>query len=593
MRLDQNDRIRLNIMSIAILSGVVFVLYIAANFWVVKTNEHHIDDLQKNKFPIIENLILLKEDVSLLREALSNAIILENQFLIEEALDLAPAFQKRLEVIKQLLGKHHSKVVEIHFHFNAYKILASKLATKLVENPHNLDVYQHDAAATHKTYQHLNTSINDLLAEQQMLYRDGLNSVNHDINTTNNVAALVGAIFVVGMIALTWLTSNKVMCAIKRADKLKESFLITISHELRTPMNGILGALSLLKTSKLEPSQRTLIEIANSSSMAMIKSVDDILTFTELMSGKPKLMISPFDQSDWVADLNKIAEQQCLDKNLTYKFESDLDDLVIVSDKRKLIRVCRQLLENAVKFTTSGVIVFRISHTLNEDMSGELQVEVEDHGPGFSHDLMKDIFKPFLQAEGGFKRSYQGIGIGLAMSNAIIRGMGGTLNLQNKLANEGSVVEFTVPTHFLSPDLSQDKAKETLSELVEISAPNVLIVEDNKVNQIILDKIINKMDCVSLLANNGQEALEQVTDEEVDLILMDCQMPVMDGFEATEAIRKLASSKRNIPIIAVTANTRDEDRARCFAVGMNGFLSKPVDFESVQQAVETHLQQRA
>ena len=232
-----------------------------------------------------------------------------------------------------------------------------------------------------------------------------------------------------------------------------------------------------------------------------------------------------------------------------------------------------------------------MSHEISPDLqdSGTITVQIEDNGPGLNKEMMLNIFKPFQQAEGGFKRKYQGIGIGLAMSNAIVSSLGGKLRLNNKVEGQGVIAQFTVPSNF-----QKNPEKELPTPVVEqleerLKPPSVLIVEDNKVNQVVLTKLIKKMNCEPLVANNGQEGVEQVQAHEIDIVLMDCQMPVMDGFEATIEIRKLKDKKGKIPIVAVTANARDADRARCFEVGMNGFLGKPVDFRSVKQAIEEHL----
>ena len=206
-------------------------------------------------------------------------------------------------------------------------------------------------------------------------------------------------------------------------------------------------------------------------------------------------------------------------------------------------------------------------------------------------ELMQNIFKPFQQAEGGFKRKHQGIGIGLAMSNAIVSSLGGKLHLINKSEGKGLIAHFSIPCQFAERP-TVEAPQQTQINLDKLPhSPSVLIVEDNKVNQVILNKLVKKMNCTTLLAENGKEGVEQVCNNNIDIILMDCQMPIMDGFEATEAIRKLENSKSKIPIVAVTANARDADKARCFEVGMNGFLGKPVDFRSVKQAIEDHLEQ--
>jgi signal transduction histidine kinase/ActR/RegA family two-component response regulator len=576
---------------------------------VAKTNEQRIHDLQTLKFPIIENLILLKEDADQLREALTNAIILENNFLVEDALEAAPVFDNRVADISRLIGQPDTRLDEIRENFARYKVLGTTLAEALTGDEINLAVFTQSAAKTSEAFKQLNTSINRMLYERQEDYANDLAQINKDINLTNIVAALVGLAFVIGLIMLTMFITRKVILAIEKADKLKEIFLSTISHELRTPMNGIIGALSLLKRSAIDAEQQELVDIANQSSSAMIKTVDDILTFTELMSGTPKLAITSFNEQEWLGDLLKIAKRRCAEKHLTLDFKSDLNNKLLVNDKNKLTHVCRNLLENAVKYSTGGTISFTVTHSQDEadNQPGTLSIRIEDNGPGLGSEFLDHIFKPFSQAEGGFNRSYQGMGIGLAMSNIIVNHLGGKLVLRNRDDQVGTIAEFTIPSRFhaalvmpaVKPILTANPATQTVSGAHSMSAtqsmsainasmdhvPQILIVEDNKVNQMVLSKLVRQLNCITLLANNGEEGLKQVQNNPIDLILMDCQMPVMDGFEATERIRKLTAPKNRIPIVAVTANARDEDKNRCFDVGMDGFLSKPVDFRSVRQAI--------
>jgi signal transduction histidine kinase/CheY-like chemotaxis protein len=671
MRLNQTRGIKLNIMSIAFMGSIVFAFYLVINFLVASANEQRIEELQKSKFIVLESLVALTNDVDQIREALTNAIILENSFLIEEAMELAPAFEKRLADIEQHIPEEKAAINSIRLFFYNYLSSAKILASKLVDSPNNLNAYEESASNTHIAFRNLNHAISNLLADRQEDYSHQLDQITQSLKTTNIVAALIGIAFVCGLIIMTWLTTRRVVKAVTRADRLKESFLTTISHELRTPMNGIVGALSLLKESKLDESQAELLDIATDSSENMTKTVDDILTLTDLMSGKPQIVKLAFNEKEWVGDMLTVARNCCQYKGLNFKYYSDLQDVTLFNDRQKLTIVCRQLLENAIKYTIKGQVFFKISHELNSDVSlkssdhtlngravssGTLTVVISDNGPGLSSEMMQDIYTPFVQEDGGFKRAHQGIGIGLAMSKMLVRSLGGTLSLTNKQGEQGVVAKFTIPCEFddqsalevnsnaLTIDtslhteplsasnvinFSQSKEKirqpetvtsktikpksaentlsrvsasleiedygstETDDQQEPLQQSSVLIVEDNRVNQQILSKIMRKMNFQVIIAANGQEALQQLQSHDIDLILMDCQMPVMDGFEATEKIRQLGDYKAAIPIIAVTANARDIDKQRCFDAGMNGFLGKPVNFSTVKKSIESYVRTSA
>ncbi|MCP5163173.1 MAG: response regulator [Hahellaceae bacterium] len=634
MRLNQNDKIRLNIMMIAVLGGLIFMLFLGGSYVIALKNEKRIENLQKIDFPVIENLILLKEDVDRLREALTSAIILENQFLIEEALDLTPAFNNRLEIIAGLVGEQSSPIREMRAFYAAYTKLAKELAQALVDDPDNLQNHQQRAANTHEAFNMLNQTIGDYLTQKQQDYALSLEQINRDMDKTHTLGVILGILIVIALFVLTWWITKKVMVAIQRADSLKEAFLTTISHELRTPINGVVGSLSLLKRTSMDVPQRELVDIAMLSSSAMIKTVDDILTFTDLMSGEPRLSLTTFSLDDVLADLLMVAKKSCKEKNLLFSHEIDTAGYHVVSDKNKMLNLVRHLLDNAIKYTTAGTVLLRLKISIVDpaELRGALVLDIVDSGPGVKADFLEEIFKPFQQLDGSFKRKHQGMGIGLAMSRAISTCLKGQLTFANN-PGDGATARFVCPVELVKAPLKATASVHHLGDvlqplentdtqappneihtaetgapagekrpvqksglvegaelmLMRDRVPNILIVEDNKVNQMVLSKLVKPLQCETLLANNGDEGVKMMAHHNVDLILMDCQMPVMDGFEATQAIRKMQGPKARVPIIAVTANARDTDRDRCFEAGMNGLLGKPVDFRSVRQVLDEFL----
>jgi signal transduction histidine kinase/CheY-like chemotaxis protein len=547
-------------------------------------------------------LHLLSEFRDQIRESLTSAILLENSFLIEEALDQAPLFEHRIKRIEAHFTTTDPALERIQAHFYDYLKTASLLAHQLVTSSNDLTSYEKSASKAHLAFQQLNQSINQMLTDRQDDYSQQLNQINQSLSSTNALAALIGLAVIMMMLILTWWTTRRVVKAVTQADLLKESFLTTISHELRTPMNGIVGALSLLKDSKLNTQQEELLAIARDSSTNMTKMIDDILTLTDLMAGKPQLIKLPFTESDLTTELVPTAQNYCHYKALTLNYSSDLEGITLISDRDKLIIVCRQLLENAIKYTKEGEIIFRISHRITNESHAEgyLRIHIEDNGPGLSSQIMQDMFTPFTQEESGFKRSHQGIGIGLTMSKMLVKGLGGTLTLKNKPDTQGAIAELTIPCEFkpASQTSNQTTTQISSNNTSEAQTTNengecILIVEDNLVNQKVLKKIVSKMNFQTLVAADGQEAITAIKSHPVDLILMDCQMPVMDGFEATQKIRQMDNKVRTVPIIAVTANARDSDKERCLKAGMDGFLSKPVNFQTVKKSIESYLHSTA
>lgn len=567
------------------------MLYLGASVLVAKTNEQRIERIQKEQYPVIEGTLFLKEDVERLREALTNAIILENHFLIEDALELANDFDKRLQSIERRIAVNEPYILEIRSYFDAYKSMAGKLAQNLIEQPENLSLFEESANRTNEAFRLLNSAINGMLSMMQADYSASLDKVTHDINRTNLGAAIIGLIFLVGLSFFTFWINRRVMSALVKADRLKEAFLTSISHELRTPMNGIVGALSLLQQTTSHKHDERLLGIARQSASNMSQTIDDILTFTDLISGEPRLSLTAFSFEDWTETLLLEARKQCKDKSLAFDVSGDLGDCLLITDRLKLTSVTRHLLGNAIKYTPSGIVQFLVKPDFERQ---RLSVTVIDSGPGLSRDFMQNIFQPFRQAESGFKRKHQGVGIGLAMSRAIVASLKGRLKIRNRDGEHGLIAEFSLPVKFQAkPDSTNNDTKSVVVDMPlkspDQSQSNILVVEDNKINQIILKKLVQKLNCNVILAENGQEAIQQLKAHHIDLVLMDCQMPVMDGFEATEAIRKLPHPKNKVPIVAVTANARDADKARCMAVGMNGFVGKPIDLEVVKGILEKYL----
>lgn len=382
------------------------------------------------------------------------------------------------------------------------------------------------------------------------------------------------------------------------ANVKKSEFLANMSHEIRTPMNGIVGVAELLKETKPNEVQRNYVDILLTSSHTLLDIINDILDFSKIEAGHFELDPTKFD-------LKSLIQQQANEYSIRAKqqelfFDCNVDPAVpqeIEADSVRLKQVINNLIGNALKFTHRGYVELNIK-LLENETGNQLQFEVKDTGIGIAKDKLDSIFDKFQQADGSTARQYGGTGLGLAISQKIVELMGGKLQVTSEV-DLGSSFYFSIPID--TPSTAIGGIVQSSPNLVEFPASSgtqmkklspkyktglkVLVVEDTRVNQQVIQVMLNLLGLEVDIANNGVEALEYCQQNEVDAILMDCHMPVMDGYEATQKIRQLEGWAAYVPIIAVTANVIKEDRERCFEIGMNGFLSKPVKPKEIEEAL--------
>ena len=362
--------------------------------------------------------------------------------------------------------------------------------------------------------------------------------------------------------------------------KLKNDFITSISHELRTPMNAILGGVEICKTHSRELGEP--LNIIRSGASDMMRLVDDILVHTELQSGQLNVNKQSVEVKKSLQRLQDYYGKLCHEKGLGFQCELDpkVSDWIVV-DPNKLTIILTKLLNNAVKFTAEGEITLSVA--IDDTPDRQLVCTVSDTGPGISGKDQQVIFDPFVQLEGGFTRRHDGMGIGLSICRRLTELLDGTLTLESTVG-KGSRFILRLPFEKGEPPHT-----ESAQQLAHSRLP-VLVVEDNQVNQKVIVKMLEKLGLESRIANNGLEALELLHKERFLLILMDLQMPVMDGFTSTERIRSSESAYQHIPIIAVTANVMDQDRERCFMLGMDDFLAKPLKLDVLRHALSRYVQ---
>jgi signal transduction histidine kinase/ActR/RegA family two-component response regulator len=365
----------------------------------------------------------------------------------------------------------------------------------------------------------------------------------------------------------------------ERLAQARTEFLANMSHEIRTPMNGVLGMLNLLKDTPLTDEQRDLLQTAETSAQHLLEILNDILNLAKIEAGQMKLERTPTDLKRLVRETCEMVRPQARLKGILLREELPTDELYALADPTRLRQILLNLLSNAVKFTERGEVVARlIQREASADNEHALRFEVQDTGIGIPPDKQQQIFEPFRQADGSTTRKYGGTGLGLAICKKLVELMGGQMGVVSQVG-EGSTFWFEVVLP-VSEAPAHVRLEQQLraAEQTPLTGLRVLVAEDNFVNQKVIRRTLEKWGVEVQIANHGREALEWLSREPFHLVLMDCQMPEMDGYEATRRIRAYEQPRGlHIPIIALTANALAGDREKCLECGMDDYLTKPVN----------------
>jgi len=381
--------------------------------------------------------------------------------------------------------------------------------------------------------------------------------------------------------------------AAEAASVAKSQFLAMMSHEIRTPMNGVLGSLELLRRSTLDSQQRRLVKIAASSGESLMAILNDVLDHSKIEAGKLNLVEAPMSlhalASSVVALFRANAEAKGL--SLSFNLEAGVADWVI-GDMQRLKQVLLNLVGNAIKFTERGSVTLRLSAQSDLHDQAQVAFEVRDTGIGMSAEALERLFQPFHQVDSTRNRRRGGTGLGLVISERIVEAMGSHIDVESR-PGLGSSFRFTLSLerdYSTSPPVILDSALGALDGRATL-AGTVLVVEDNPVNRIIATEMLQSLGIEVIEASDGAEALECLAERPADLVLMDCQMPVMDGYTATQHIREREAELDlpRVPIVALTANAFDEDSVHALAVGMDAHLAKPYTRDQLRDALAVWL----
>lgn len=376
------------------------------------------------------------------------------------------------------------------------------------------------------------------------------------------------------------------------ANTIKNNFLANMSHEIRTPLNGIIGLTEYSLDNNLDEEQKDILRTISSSATSLKLIVDDILDITKIESGKIKLSCEPYSVKELLSDIVRTFSIPAKKKDITVKYWvlPDVPPLVL-GDERYVRQVLTNLLSNAIKFThEGGVSIFAEALSENE---GEMEIwfTVTDTGIGISEEAQETIFDRFVQSDTSNTRKYGGTGLGLSISKELVAKMGGDLWVESK-EGKGSIFKFYVKSkEYISEEQPErNNRSDRSAKRPSQTTARILVVEDNLTNQKVALKMLGNKGMTVTCVENGEEAIKKYKAYDYDLVIMDLQMPIMDGYEATRQIRAMEEEKASIPIIALTAAAMSGEREKCMEAGMDEYLTKPVSYQKLIDTVNSFLE---
>ncbi len=374
----------------------------------------------------------------------------------------------------------------------------------------------------------------------------------------------------------------------EESNEIKSYFLSNMSHELRTPLNAILGLSQSILSETSDPKIKNNLEVIQYSSHSLLTSINDILDYSKIEKGELKLASAEFDLQKMIQEIKASTSHQARDKSLTFSYEEHSPiPKKLKGDVVRIKQIFTNILGNSLKFTHQGHIKLIVSAEEMKGRKTKIHARIEDTGIGIKKEKLERVFESFIQQESNDKRKFGGFGLGLCIVKALVELHYGEIEISSE-PNEGTQVAFDLILD--EPETDQKTSQDLILQHAEqlLTGKHILVVEDNTVNQLVIKSILRKWKGVSFeFANHGLEALQAMDQTQFDIILMDLQMPEMDGYEATELIRsgKSGVNSADIPIIAVTADTTEKTKARVISIGMDDYISKPIDQELLYYSV--------
>jgi signal transduction histidine kinase/CheY-like chemotaxis protein len=371
----------------------------------------------------------------------------------------------------------------------------------------------------------------------------------------------------------------------EKSAKAKEVFLANMSHEIRTPLNGIIGMVRELMDTQLSVEQNTSVSHAQTASQHLLSIINNILDLSKIEAGAFELEKKPFNLKEIMEEAERILRPSITKKELavTFLVDNELSNCFL-GDSPRIRQVLLNIVNNAIKFTEAGFINVECKVVGASETSQHVKIIIADSGIGMEENFIKMIFTKFSQENNTLRRKYGGTGLGLAITHELVNLLGGKIQVESEKGRGTKfIMDFNFEIHSNQP---KDEAPMPIDYMKTLSGKNILLVEDNQMNRLVATNLLKRYQINIVLANHGREALEKIEEQSFDMILMDLQMPVMDGLEATRLIRK---QNNKTPIVALTANAFKSEIASCYEAGMNDFATKPFEVEVLLSTIAKNL----